>query len=201
MVISTLLNRNGWCFQSCGSPRASRWRPALLKRLAILGCRSALVLATLANAGCYTRRDPKASPSLTPAGAAAVENGIRTFMQAVAHDVTQQGPLAWRGYFDASPSFFMAVNGHMAFPNATAASEGTQAFAKTIKHIELEWGNDLRVDPLTPEFAIVAAPWREITVDSAGHRAEDAGFFTALAEYRDGRWQFRDAHWSSPVSP
>jgi hypothetical protein len=22
-----------------------------------------------------------------------------------------------------------------------------------------------------------------------------------LAEYRDGRWRFRNAHWSAPISP
>ena len=88
----------------------------------------------------------------------------------------------------------------MAFPNGAAESEGTQAFAKTINHIELDWGDALRVDPLTPEFGVVATPWHEIMVDSAGHRAEETGFCSALAEYRD-HWQFRDAHWSSPLSP
>ncbi len=29
-----------------------------------------------------------------------------------------------------------------------------------------------------------------------GQRVEESGFFTGLAELRNGRWQFRDAHWS-----
>ena len=126
---------------------------------------------------------------------------MRSLTRTVAHDVTQEGPLAWRKYFEEDPSFFMAVNGQMAFPNNAAANEGTQNFALTIKHIELAWGDDLRVDALTPEFAVVAAPWREIQEDVKGHRTEETGFFTAIAEYRQGRWQFRDAHWSSPVPP
>lgn len=148
----------------------------------------------------FTGSHARSSLSITPARAEAVEQGVRQLMQSAARDVTQQGPLAWLRYFEAGPSFFMAVNGQMAFANESAASDGTKSFARTIQRIELQWG-DLRIDPLTSEFAVVAAPWREITVDHAGRRIEDAGFFTALAEFRDGRWQFRDAHWSSPAPP
>ena len=156
-------------------------------------------VAMLAAAGCSTRATSNPSPSLTPAAATAVEEGVRGLMRTVATDVSQHGPLAWRNYFDPGPSFFMAVNGRMAFPTGAAASEGTEAFAKTIQHIELAWG-DVRVDPLTPEFAMVAAPWREVQVDTAGHRVDESGFFSAITEYRGGRWQFRDAHWSSALT-
>jgi hypothetical protein len=137
----------------------------------------------------------------TPASAAALDESARTFMHTVAHDVTQEGPLAWLNFFNTGPEFFMAVNGQLAFPNAAAAKEGTQNFARTINRIDLTWGDDLRVDPLTAELAVVAATWREIQVDKAGHRIEEAGYFTGLAERRDGRWRFRDAHWSAPISP
>jgi hypothetical protein len=121
-------------------------------------------------------------------------------MATVAHDVTQEGPLAWNRYFEDSRAFFMAVNGQMAFANGAAARNGIQNVALSLKHIDLKWGDDLRVDPLTPELAVVAAPWQEIQIDSTGHRVDETGFFTGLAEFRDGRWQFRNAHWSSPVS-
>src|SRR5579864_7156001 len=140
------------------------------------------------------------SNSATPDGAASVDQAVRAFMQTVSHSVTQDGPLAWIKYFDASPAFFMAVNGQLAFPNPAAAQEGTRKFAQTIRHIELNWGDDLRVDPLSDEFAVVAVSWSEIQVDTAGHGVTETGYFTGLAEYREGRWQFRDAHWSSPVS-
>ena len=155
-----------------------------------------IVLSIAVFTGCNARQ----SQAVTPAHAVVVEQDVRQLMQSVARDVTEQGPLAWLKYFESGPSFFMGVNGQMAFPNGAAATDGTQSFARNIQHIELQWG-DLRVDPLTSELAIVAAPWRETQVDLAGHRLEDAGFFTALAEFRDGRWQFRDAHWSSPVPP
>ena len=148
----------------------------------------------------FTSCHAGSSQSITPARATAVEQDVHQLMQSVARDVTKQGPLAWLKYFEAGPSFFMAVNGQMVFANGAAASEGTRSFARTIQHIELQWG-DLRVDPLASDLAVVGAPWREIRVDLAGQRIEDAGFFTALAEFRDGRWHFCNAHWSSPVSP
>jgi hypothetical protein len=132
-----------------------------------------------------------------------VESGVRAFTRSVAHDVTQEGPSAWSKHFANSPAFFMAVNGTMAFPSGAAAMAAIPSVALAIKHIELQWGDDLRVDVLTPVLAVVAAPYREIQTDPAGHRVEDKGFFTGVVEYRDGRWQFRDAHWSSaaPAAP
>jgi hypothetical protein len=122
-------------------------------------------------------------------------------MAQVAHDVTQDGPLAWLRYFADSPAFFMAVNGQLAFPDSNAAKVGTQEFARTIKRIELKWGHDLRVDPLSDELAVVVVSWRETQIDTAGHRVEENGIFTGLIESRNGRLQIRNAHWSSPVFP
>ena len=139
------------------------------------------------------------SHSVTPDGTASVDQAVRAFMQTVSDSVTSDGPTAWIKYFDASPAFFMAVNGQMAFPNNAVAQEGTRKFAQTIRHIELKWGDDLRIDPLTNDFAVVAVSWREIQIDTAGHSVTETGFLTGLVQYREGRWQFRDAHWSSPV--
>src|SRR5580700_845154 len=93
----------------------------------------------------------------------------------------------------------VARHGNLAFPNSESATEGIQSFAHTIQHIDLHWGDDLRVDPLTPDFAVVATPWVEVQIDLKGHHLTTSGFFTALAENRNGQWQFRNAHWSEPV--
>lgn len=153
----------------------------------------AFLLATVTFIGCSTH--------LTPARANAVEKDLRAFMGSVAHDITQEGPAAWRRYFADSPAFFMAVNGRLVFPNNAAATVGIQQVASAIKQIDLRWGDDVRVDPLSQEFAVVAASYHEVRVDTAGQRVEETGFFTATAEYRDGHWQFRNVHWSVPVPP
>ncbi len=177
----------------------TRVLPASFRFSRKLRIRSLLLAVTLA---AWVLGAPGASPSNSPTrdGATSVDQAVRAFMQTVSHSVTQDGPMAWIKYFDASPAFFMAVNGQIAFPNPAAAQEGTRKFAQTIRHIELNWGDDLRVDPLTNEFAVVAVSWREMQVDTAGHSITETGYFTGLTEYREGRWQFRDAHWSSPVS-
>jgi hypothetical protein len=162
----------------------------------------ALLLATLTFIGCGKHQTvPDESQSLTPGRAAAVDDAVRAFMQVVAHDVTDDGPTAWRRHFADTPSFFMGVDGNMAFPNSAAATAGIQSVARTIKQIELRWGDDLRVDPLTPNLAVVAASYHEVQVKTRNQRVEGNGFFTGTAEYRDGRWQFRNAHWSDPVPP
>jgi hypothetical protein len=202
MLSAGLLDKNSRSVPSCSSLPAIRKADLPVKTLSRLIWRSTLLLAAFGSAGCSARASGSAElRSLTPASAAAIDESARTFMHNVAHDVTQEGPLAWLKFFNTGPEFFMAVNGQLAFPNAAAAKEGTQNFARTINRIELTWGDDLRVDPLTAELAVVAASWREIQVDKAGRRNETAGYFTGLVEHRDGRWRFRDAHWSEPVSP
>jgi len=140
-----------------------------------------------------------AGPSLAQAhpqpNAKAVEVAVRTFMQTVAHDVTHDGPGAWRGFFLNSPVFYMAVDGRLVFPNRPAAEKGIDEAIANIKHIELTWGSEMRIDPLTPTLAVVAAPWHEVRELKSG-RVDDSGFFTALVEFKDGRWQFRNLHWS-----
>ena len=161
--------------------------------------RSLLLTVTLAACIPFAAGANHSHPVI-PDGTASVDQAVRAFMRTVSDTVTSDGPMAWIKYFDASPAFFMAVNGQMAFPNPAAAREGTRKFAETIRHIELKWGDDLRVDALTSEFAVVAVSWREIQVDTAGHSVTETGYFTGLVEYREGRWRLRDAHWSSPVS-
>ncbi len=138
---------------------------------------------------------PAAAQQHSQMSAEEVERSVRAFMQTVAHDVTQQGPTAWRKFFSHGPKFFMASEGHLVFPSYPAADKAMSGLAATIQHIDLAWGNDVRVDPLTPSLAVVATPWHEVRTMASG-RIEDSGFFTATVEFLDGRWQFRDLHWS-----
>ena len=139
--------------------------------------------------------------SWTPAQRAALEADVRQFASTVAKDITAEWPLAWRKHFSNSPKFFMAVNGHMEFADSQAARKGIEDVARAFPHIQLRWGDDLRVDVLTPEFAMVAGTYHEVLTDPAGHSVKGDGFFTGVAEHRAGQWTFRNAHWSAPVPP
>jgi hypothetical protein len=139
--------------------------------------------------------------ALTPPRRAAVEEGVRRFAATVAQDVTQEGPIAWKKHFEEGPEFFMAVNGKLAFPSGQAAAQALPEIARVYKRIELRWGDDLRVDALTPELAVMAASYNEVVDYADGHREAASGYFTGVTELRNGQWQFRDAHWSAPVPP
>ncbi len=160
----------------------------------------AVVLIVAAAAGCGANRGALGEPrSLTSEQAAAVDGGVRSFARDVAQDITQNGPTAWRKHFADTPAFFMAADGHLVFPSSAAATTGIQNLPQMIKQIELRWGDDLRVDPLTADLAVLATSYREVLTSPEGKRTDSAGFFTGVAELRDGRWEFRDAHWSDAV--
>ena len=160
----------------------------------------ALLVASIASAGCGSLREPE---PMSVERSAAVDRDVRGFMQTVAHDVTQEGPAAWGKFFSASPSFFMASDGRLAFPNGAAVTAAIPALVRAIKQIELQWGGDLRVDPLAPDLADVGTSWHELRVDAAGSRADERGFFSGTVDRRSGHWQFRNAHWSvaPPAAP
>jgi len=155
-----------------------------------------LLAVTILSAGCS--RD---SRYLTAARAAEVDTEVRAFARDVAADVTREGPTAWRKYFAENPAFFMAADGRLAFPNGASAIAAMPDLARRIKRIDLRWGEELRVDPLAPDLAVMAAPYHEIRTGATGDRVSEEGYFTGTAEYNGGRWQFRNAHWSVVVPP
>jgi hypothetical protein len=158
--------------------------------------------ASLGFQGCGHFAD--SSRSLTEARRAAIENGVRQFTATVAHDVTLDGPIAWRKFFADGPEFFMAVNGKLAFLDGQSAAKAIPEIARQFRHIELRWGNDLRLDALTENLCIVATSYSEnieLQPGIDGFQGTQSGYFTGLAENRNGNWQFRNAHWSVSVPP
>jgi hypothetical protein len=93
----------------------------------------------------------------------------------------------------------VASEGHLVFPNSASATKGIQDFARTINHMELHWGEDLRVDPLTPDFAVIATPWHEIRVDTSGNRVDETGFLPRLPNTETGTGNFGMPIGQSPV--
>jgi len=171
--------------------RLRRWIP-LIALIPVMGC--TMRVDTNDHSDDQAQR-------LKPERRAAIEDAVRRFAASVAHDVTQEGPAAWRKEFEDSPAFFMASEGRLVFPNRQSAAQAIDELTRTVKQIELSWGADLRVDALTEDFAQIGCSYHEIRVDTEGHRVDESGFFTGLAERRKGQWQFRNAHWSVIVPP
>lgn len=155
-----------------------------------------LLVSAAILAGCQNRCLP-----LTPSQRATVDTGMRSFASTVARDVTQEGPAAWSKFFLDSPSFLMASEGRLRFASGQEAAAAIPGLTRIIKHIELRWGDDLRVDVLAPDLAVVAVSYSEVRTDADGHHVNEAGYFTGVAQMTNGRWQFRNAHWSVVVPP
>ena len=168
---------------------------------------SVVLLATLLSlspqSGSTSPRPPSHAhvSAIAAPRAAATEEAVRVFMRTVAHDVSAEGPVAWQKFLADEPAFFLASEGLLVFPSGAAAKAAIPELVRTIKHIELTWGDDLRVDPLTAEYAVVGASYHEVRIDPKGERTDEKGFFTGTAELRDGRWQFRNTHWSVIAPP
>jgi hypothetical protein len=152
-----------------------------------------LALAVAISA-CVSTSAPAPSPTSD-------KDAVRQFLARVATDITARGPAAWRDFFDDSPNFFMVSDGKLVFASGAAAREGIQGLTHVITSIELRWGADLRIQPLAPGLVMVAMPWHEMRVDSAGRKVEEDGYFTAVVESAAGGWRFRNAHWSVAAAP
>lgn len=134
---------------------------------------------------CDGARVPEPGRPLDVAHARAIADSVRAFAAIMAQGVSRDGPAAWRGFFEDSPAFFLAAEGQLVFPTSDSATRAIRGLAQRIASVELRWGEGVRVDPLGPGLAVMAAPYTEVRVDKAGRRVEEAGFFTGVAEHRD----------------
>jgi len=90
----------------------------------------------------------------------------------------------------------MISDGQMVFPNHEAAEKFIKTtLVKTITKINLKW-NNTRIDPLTPDMALMASGFHEDLTDNKDVITKCDGYFTALVQKTGKGWQLRDAHWS-----
>ena len=134
--------------------------------------------------------------TLTPKQIADVRDSVQTMAQSIAKNISQQGPTAWLQYFEAAPDFYMASEGKLVFPNYdTAKNFINNTLVKIISKIELRW-SDVRIDPLTTNFANMAATFHEDITDASGKTTPQDGYFTGLAHQTPQGWKLLNAHWS-----
>lgn len=121
---------------------------------------------------------------------------MRQFATTIAQDVTRRGPNAWLSFFEHDSAFFMASEGQLVFPSFDSAATFVHVLSQHIVRIELTW-TDVRIDPIAPGAAILAAAYQEVQTDAAGHETHERGYFTGLAVHTGAGWQLRNAHWSA----
>ena len=128
----------------------------------------------------------------------AEEDSVRAFMQAVAQNVSREGPAAWRRELHGRvPSSSWPPTGSWCLRTGRRRRAASRRSPTRCRRFELRFGDDLRVDVLTSAFALVGSSYSEVQTDAQGQQHTDRGYFTGLAELREGHWRFRSAHWSS----
>jgi len=136
------------------------------------------------------------TPSLTISEATLVKDSVQLLANNTAKDISTKGPIAWLNYFEDSPDFFMASDGTIAFKNYHSAEIFIKdTLAKQIPRINLKWLN-MRIDPLTPQLASIAADFHEDLTITADKVVPIDGYFTATAQQTASGWKYRNAHWS-----
>jgi len=121
--------------------------------------------------------------------------GVRDLTARIPQDLAREGPKAWLRHFRRSPSFFMASDGRLLFPDNATADSFVADLATKIRTLDLQW-KGIRLDSLAPGLALIATPFKESITDTAGRIQRIEGYFTAVAERTDSGWQLRNAHWS-----
>lgn len=129
--------------------------------------------------------------------AAAMRDSVVAMAGSIATALSQDGPAAWLRYFERDPGFFMASDGAMAFPSNDSADTFVADLAGRFASMELTW-EDVRVEPVAPSLAVLAASYNESIVDTSGSELRFGGFFTALAIHTSQGWRLQNLHWSSP---
>lgn len=158
--------------------------------------RATVLLFVTALTGCAA----PAPQGLDPARAQAIEAGVRSLTDAIARDLTQEGPDGWLRHFVDDGTFFMANDGTMAFPDLAAATAAVNAFDPTIARMGIAW-EDLRIVPLSDSVAAAATPYSEVLVDTAGGETRLSGYVTMLAVETPAGWRLQHLHWSSAPPP
>ncbi|HXB45029.1 MAG TPA: hypothetical protein VNV85_13265 [Puia sp.] len=150
------------------------------------------ILFTVLAFSCSTNTE-----SLTSDEFSRVQDSVRMMLTSVSQNVSQNGPVAWLGYFENEPSFYMASQGELVFPNHDSAKVFIDSvLVKIMPKIKLQWSN-ISIDPISPNWADARAYYHEEIRDPSGKTNPENGYFTALVHRRKEGWKLRNAHWST----
>ncbi len=134
---------------------------------------------------------------------ARVKDSVSKMAINMAQDISNKGPVAWLDYFENTPGFFMASQGQLVFTDYQSAQKFIlNTLDKEISKISLRW-NNLRVDPLASDLALIGADFHEDLSNISGKIISIDGYFTGMASLSNNRWKLRNLHWSikEPINP
>ncbi|MGD8869846.1 MAG: nuclear transport factor 2 family protein [Gemmatimonadales bacterium] len=141
---------------------------------------------------------PDRTPDLDAAHALALRDSVMEVARQISADLAADGPIAWLRYFETGPAFLMATDGRIVFPSSDSARVFVEYLSRHLSAVDLDW-LDLRVEPLAPGVAALAASYRETITYTAGNDTTFGGYVTGVARHTEGGWRLQHLHWSSPV--
>lgn len=141
---------------------------------------------------------PDTTPDLDPAHAMALRDSVMQVVRQIPRDLAADGPIAWLHYFETGPAFLMATDGRIVFPSSDSARVFVDYLSRHLSAVDLDW-LDLRVEPLGPGVAALAASYRETITYTAGSDTTFGGYVTGVARHTADGWRLQHLHWSSPV--
>jgi ketosteroid isomerase-like protein len=151
------------------------------------------LLLGLALAGCGT-------PAHTDATAVVAIDSARALFASVPAALAAGGPIAWLGFFEGTPAFFMASDGAIAFADRVSAERFLGDLARQVAEMSLEW-HEPRYEHLGGDVVVVTASYDEAIRMVDGTVSSFGGRVSGVIRRREGAWRFQHLHWSSPVAP
>ena len=123
----------------------------------------------------------------------------QAFFDSIPPALAAEGPSAWLDFFEDSPSFFMASDGAMAFPDRTSAQAFLDDFSHNVSAMSLEWIQP-RFETLSAGVVVVIASYQEILTMKDGAVSSFGGTVSGVIRTHAGAWRLQHLHWSSPIS-
>ena len=127
---------------------------------------------------------------------AGFKDDVIQMMDSVSQNISSNGPKAWLNYFENTPSFFMASDGKLVFPDYNTATKFiNDTLVNIISSINLKWSN-INIDILNDKAVAARAGFHEDIKFKQGNIAKIDGYFTAVIDNTSAGYKFRNLHWS-----
>jgi hypothetical protein len=125
---------------------------------------------------------------------------VRAFFDSIPPALAAEGPSAWLDFFEDSPSFFMASDGAIAFPDQSSAEAFLEDFSTRVSAMSLEWFQP-RFEILSAGVVVVITSYHEEITMTDGTLSSFGGSVSGVIRNHAGLWRLQHLHWSSPVAP
>jgi len=135
-----------------------------------------------------TDRDPARPSQLDGAHRAAIEEAVK---QAAWQHLTAENAAAALSHYE--PDAVVASDGRL-YPSFELFAADARDFFDTLHQVDLAEWDEMHVQVLSRDIAVLTAKVRWSSTDTEGVRLDLTGVWTAVYVEHDGRWLIRTRH-------